>query len=885
MYRIRKISPPTKRETIVIRSLILFGALWIAFFIYWFIDPYHIGHPVLFWMLTGALAFKLFRALHEWYHYFDISVPKKPVLKSDFTVDVFTTACPGEPIKMIVGTLEAIQKMTYPHKAYLCDEGDDPELKAACQRLGVVHVTRKVKIDAKAGNINNALRQSTGDICLILDPDHIPHPEFLDRVLPYFEDQETGFVQVVQAYYNQSESIIAYAAAEQTYHFYGPMMMGMNSYGTAQAIGANCIFRRKALESIGGHAAGLSEDMHTAMRLHGKGWKSVYVPEPLSKGLIPNTLSAYYKQQLKWARGTFDLLFYKYYKHFKGYTWRQRFHYLTVPLYYLFGVVNFIDILIPVLALIFAIFPWFINFYDFILLYLPIWVISIVIRQYMQKWLIEEHEKGFHITGGLLRCGTWWIYFLGFVYTILKKKVPYLPTPKDDKPKNNWILSIPNILAVLISGVAIIYNYYWYGRSVFYHPFNLITVAFAMTNMVVLGTVSLFSQEKFIENCRVFFRKWFNFVNFEFIPRYYYSSQDRVLGLITKYPLHLGLVVLVFTGSALLYMKSDIFTVQTRKPIEIRNQGLFYTGIHIPNPLLDSVVTPGKFNAFEVAIGLPLNKVSVKLPFDPQNNIFPKDLFSEYNRKGVSPIIVWEPGDLPFATNFLERITDGEFDPYISAFCHQIKALGFPVFIRFAPEADDLKKNWGLNVDDDDQANGKKFVAAWKRVINKFKEQKVNNVKWVWSPGSYYSMNEFYPGNEYVDFIGISVLNYGRAAKNGSWHSFAALYEPFRHEIAKTKKVSMMYKPVIITEFGATSYGGRQDVWMEEALYQIMEYYPEIKGIVFYIVKDEKSWITKWRPEVEYDFVDFSFSDSVEVVSKLRHYMNRPPFKNTKTIN
>ena len=76
------------------------------------------------------------------------------------------------------------------------------------------------------------------------------------------------------------------------------MMMTMNSYGTVNAIGANCVFRRKALDSIGGHSPGLSEDMHTAMQLFAKGWKSVYVPKVFTRGLVPSSLTSYYKQQL-----------------------------------------------------------------------------------------------------------------------------------------------------------------------------------------------------------------------------------------------------------------------------------------------------------------------------------------------------------------------------------------------------------------------------------------------------------------------------------------------------------------------------------------------------------------------------------------------------------
>ncbi|WP_439883323.1 glycosyltransferase [Pontibacter sp. MBLB2868] len=489
---------PKKKDVLTVRFMIVLGLISMGMFLYWFIDEDHVGYAPLFWLLTTALGFKLLRTLHEWYHYYAVSVPLKPTLTKSYKVDILTTYCPGEPHSMVINTLEAIQQIRYPHTTYLCDEGDDPYLKAQCQRLGVIHVTRTEKINAKAGNINNALKQATGDICLILDPDHVPQPEFLDEVLPYFEDPAIGFVQVVQAYSNQKESLIAYGAAEQTYSFYGPMMMGMNSYGTVQAIGANCTFRRKALDSIGGHAAGLAEDMHTAMQLHAKGWKSVYVPKILTRGLVPATLGSYYKQQIKWARGTFELLFMVYPKLFKNFTLHQKIHYFTLPLYYLFGVFNLIDFLIPILALMLAEFPWYVSLGEFLVMFMPFMFISVCIRQFAQRWYHEKNEKGFHLFGGILRTGTWWIFSLGLIYSILRIKVPYIPTPKDDKPKNNFILSLPNIFVCLLCIGAIMYSQHIYGNL--YHNFYVQMMSiFALTNVLILGPVVVIGQERFME--------------------------------------------------------------------------------------------------------------------------------------------------------------------------------------------------------------------------------------------------------------------------------------------------------------------------------------------------------------------------------------------------
>ena len=480
------------------RVLVALGLLAMLYFIGWFVSDKHIGYAPLFWLLTISLGFKLLRMLHEWAHYVQVQEPILPLSApaAKRQVDVLTTACPGEPIDMIVRTLKAMQAMHYPHTSYLCDEGNDPQLRQVCQQLGVVHVTRTDKSHAKAGNINNALRQATGDYCVVLDPDHVLAPDFLDNVMPYFEDDQVGFVQVVQAYGNQEESLVARGAAEQTYHFYGPLMMGMNAYGTVQAIGANCTFRRAALDSIGGHAAGLTEDMHTAMRLHAAGWKSVYVPKVLSRGLVPASLAAYYSQQLKWARGAFDLLFRVYPRLWSQFTWAQRLHYLTLPLYFLSGVITLIDIAVPVASLYMAEFPWHVSLKGFMLHMLPLGGMAMLIRCCAQQWLREPQERGLHLAGGFLRVGTWWVYTLGFIYAVLGVRVPYIPTPKEEGwLPNEWRIALPNLLtAMLLLGAC------KYGRTLSLTPFTNMMVALSLLLSGILVAATVMGQHEAIHN-------------------------------------------------------------------------------------------------------------------------------------------------------------------------------------------------------------------------------------------------------------------------------------------------------------------------------------------------------------------------------------------------
>jgi hypothetical protein len=456
--KINQVAAPSRRQLFVLRLMIVIGLLCMGFFLNALLNKAVMGYRPLYLLLLLTFFFTSFKIMYEWYHYWSISIPEVPPPGRLYTVDVFTTYCAGEPYEMIVETLTAIQAITYPHQTYLCDEEDDPYLKSVCEKLGVHHITRTKKIDAKAGNINNALRRSTGELCVVLDPDHIPEPVFLDHVVAYFANPQIGYVQIVQAYYNQNTSRIAKGAAQQTYQFYGPMMMSMNSYGTVQAIGANCTFRRTALASIGGHAAGLAEDMHTAMQLHARKWQSVYVPRVLTKGLVPATLSAYYQQQLKWSRGVMELFVTTYFKLFSRFTLRQKLHYGLLPLFYLSGFVFLINFLVPVVSLFADVFPLRMDFVAFLLVSIPFINAVVLIRHYVQRWVMEDNERGFQIVGGLLLIGTWWVFILGVVYTAIRKKVPYIPTPKDIKDEKTLIISLPNIGVLAISMAAIVYG-------------------------------------------------------------------------------------------------------------------------------------------------------------------------------------------------------------------------------------------------------------------------------------------------------------------------------------------------------------------------------------------------------------------------------------------
>lgn len=853
---------PKPSEVRTMRIMIVGSFFWLAIFLWWFFHEDRMGHPLLFWPLTIALILKLAMRAYEWYNYFDLRKPHKPELKTKYTVDMLTTACPGEPHWMIIRTLRKMVAVSYPHTTYLCDEGDDPILKAECERLGVIHVTRIEKKNAKAGNINNALEQATGDIAIIMDPDHEPVPEFIDRVLPYFEDEKVGYVQCTQGYYNQPDGFIAKAAAEQTYHFYGPMMMCMHSYGTAQAIGANCAFRRKALDSIGGHAPGLTEDMHTSMRIQSKGWKPVFIPEMLSKGLVPADVSAFYKQQLKWGRGTFDLFIHVLPSLLYNMRWRQRFHHLLSPLYYLSGLVNFINILIPVIALILGEVPWIIDPQPFILFYAPIILMTFFIRQYAQRWVLEKTERGFHLRGGILQMGTWWIYLVSLIYTIFNVKVPYIPTPKEGVMRNNWNLMLPNIVAAVLSGIAIFFGFFKDPSA-----YTVLMAIFAFINFLFLGFFSLITQDKLMLDLKHFFQKKFHThphrnirINFWKLRQFVYFSFRKAAFLF----------VIVMIGGLLSFEFYEEDTSLNGLSIDG-----FYKGVYFPKG--NENISLRGIKEWERKTGHRNDIVSFYQAWGPESiDKFPfNKLDNLIIKRGTTPMITWEPWSSTFQEfkndsllsknkGVMKAIAQGRFDFYLEKYALKIKELHGPVFIRFAHEFDNPFYSWsatGGNSPED-------FIKAHQYIVDFFALHGVSNVAWVWNPWKSENMDAYYPGDEYVDWVGVTGLNYGFAASDSNWYSFKDLYKPF------SEKSKLYKKPVMIAEFGSVSYGGNQKKWIDDAMLSIETDFKEIKSVVFFYSAQDDNWNTTWRPEGRAKVIDWTFKDASTFKVLDKHFNN-----------
>ena len=289
----------------------------------------------------------------------------------------------NEEASLLEVTLRAAIIMRYPAhllRVHLLDDGGtdqkiadpDPvkaaaalhrrqELKALCARLGVHYHTRPRNEHAKAGNINHALQETDGELIAIFDADHIPTIDFLDRTVPWtvldgkvFLVQTPHFIISPDPIDRNMLSSFRRMPAENDM-FYHTEQKGLDFWDAAYFCGSAALLRRRHLDEVGGIAGEtITEDCETTLALHRKGYKSIYVAQPMVSGLAPETFADFIVQRMRWAQGMTQILLLKRPFVTPGLSWHQRLGYMAVMVFWLFPFARLMFIAAPVAYLVFG---------------------------------------------------------------------------------------------------------------------------------------------------------------------------------------------------------------------------------------------------------------------------------------------------------------------------------------------------------------------------------------------------------------------------------------------------------------------------------------------------------------------------------------------------
>lgn len=309
---------------------IIFGVYYLSWhyrFINWSIWP--ISVPFFCAEGIGWLLFTSFSFV-TWYP--RLHLPEGIPIEKIFTVDVFVTTC-GEPLNILSRTLMEAAAIDYePKTLYLLDDKANPEVAALADKFGMKYLARPEHLDAKAGNLNFGLAHSQGELILALDADQVPSRVILKRVLGYFKIPSIAFVQTKQNFLVPKGD--PFGNTDKV--FYNVMQCGKDGDNAAFSCGSGVVYRRRALEEIGGFSTwNVVEDVHTSMLLHQRGWRSIYYPYPQSIGTSPVDIWAVYRQRGQWALDSLRLFFWDNPFFRRGLTFRQKVQYLNLGFVYL----------------------------------------------------------------------------------------------------------------------------------------------------------------------------------------------------------------------------------------------------------------------------------------------------------------------------------------------------------------------------------------------------------------------------------------------------------------------------------------------------------------------------------------------------------------------
>ncbi|MDX1198434.1 glycosyltransferase [Sinorhizobium medicae] len=231
-------------------------------------------------------------------------------------VDVFIPTY-NEPLDVLERTIVGALALDHPRdklKVYVLDDGRRGWLKTFCEGRGAIHVTRSDNAHAKAGNMNNGLRASSGDFIAVFDADFVPYRSFLRRTLPFFLDETIGIVQTPQHFFNvdpiQSNLGLENLWPDEQRLFFDEIAPSRDGWDVSFCCGSCSIARRKAVDAIGGFPTeSITEDLLTTLSMLNRGFKTRYLNERLSMGLAAENLTGYFVQRERWCQGGIQTLY------------------------------------------------------------------------------------------------------------------------------------------------------------------------------------------------------------------------------------------------------------------------------------------------------------------------------------------------------------------------------------------------------------------------------------------------------------------------------------------------------------------------------------------------------------------------------------------------
>ncbi|WP_256788514.1 glycosyltransferase family 2 protein [Frankia sp. AvcI1] len=461
----------------VLPQLIATVGLSSLFFV-WLLQPQHyphakylptavqVGNAVMFWLIVVTEGIRLLNSITLcWSAYIMRNpVPVRPPkgLRVAFT----TTIVPAkEPLDVVRDTLIAARNIRHDSTidVWLLDEGDDPAVRAMCAEIGVNHFSRKgverwntgrgrFRAKTKHGNHNSWLdaHGDTYDVVLSVDPDHIPLPNFAERMLGYFRDPNVAFVVGPQVYGNFRHYLTRGAEA-QNYMFHSVIQRAANRFAAGMFVGTNHAYRVETWRQIGGFQDSITEDLATSFAVHGARnprtnhrWTSVYTPDVIAVGEGPATWTDFFSQQLRWARGANEVLVTEAAGRMRKLSWGPRLHYATLMLHYPTVALTWIlGMILTTTYMALGSTGVVVHVSAWLALYIDVFAARLLLYFWLRRFNTSPHEEAGSagMSGIFVSVLCTPFYSTAFVGAIFRRKLGFVVTPKGDQASPDRLLT------------------------------------------------------------------------------------------------------------------------------------------------------------------------------------------------------------------------------------------------------------------------------------------------------------------------------------------------------------------------------------------------------------------------------------------------------------
>ncbi|MFH1777534.1 MAG: UDP-glucose 4-epimerase GalE [Candidatus Omnitrophota bacterium] len=853
--------------------------LWV-----WWFHSSHIVHPATFIITSLALLYDVTIAPAFFIFFLgQIKRPKYMSPEEGKRVAMVVLCVPTvEAVDILEETVKGMVNVTYPHDVWVVEDGPvdadiTPSIIALCEKYGVKYWTRKKRPEyhqttwpfqtkTKSGNFNSWLDDvgyDNYDYVVQLDTDHVPKSNYLDKVLGYFRDSKIAYVAAPSIYRNLN-NWIARASSETSMVFVGVLQPGWFGWAkTPIIIGSHAAYRVSALREIGGFAQSRAEDHLDTLKFASSGYAGVYIPEVIAEGLGPETFSDYGMQEHQWAMSMMQILLTYYKKLQSGLNWKQKIIFIfTETWYLLYSLSLFTLIILPIIALVTNAPIVSVRFLTFFFFYLPVTLLTSIffIWAFMKKWTLPHHFLSWRVI--LAQTARWTFVIVGilnaFKSTYFKGGTfNYIVTPKGKSYEKGEPLPLRSLAAFIILVVIstttvlayplITIDTFPHAQGYIFFAMLSATLSFALITIVLITNIKRLLNAGFA---------WKSIL----CSRAKHFLIFTILGILLS-------VSTAFSGGEIYEVIVNGGPVVNSAVVE--NMERVSVDSQILHPENGKGVSFGLYNESN---NVELQNVVVHEHFVGWD--FPTEVFIDDVNNGKIPLITFElwPAEGNSIDYLVDDALNGKYDDLLTNWARQAAAMKQKFLFRPMHEME-LSNLYPWYTDDPE-----KFIGLWRHIYEIFEQNGANEYAlWVWSPGGFTEAVNYYPGDDLLDYIGVTILVDEEWESVFSKHNYPRTFREMLNE--KYYLAEKFNKPFIISELGVRFNNPEHETqWLIDAIGAISDY-PKLRLVVYFNAPTPPNFNIfnnpNWRLEQgQLNALDQALSDSgiIEVKTEVRKH-------------